>query len=601
MPTFEEQLRRLESLEPLIDAVGDDNVSAMGSFLYDRISHPDSYLVFLGETSSGKSSIINGLLGEQLLPVKANPSTAAITEIMIAEENGPDEFYALNSNATMEVLDKQTFTALSEQPDKNLSRLRLKKWIGRHDLGNLRIFDTPGYGSLIKEHDEVLKDFIPNSDVVVYTVSYRVGIQEDDYLFLRYIGELLREDVKVLLVVNRCPVGDRLDQKKIDSIQEVVSGLLPLLPTVITISDVKSTDGGRALVTSPELWDAVSKAINSPERTDLLHKAFDEYIEGLYHTCDDILTARYAKVQLDEEVQNKYIEAQRNTAERIRRAVPELIEPTFDRLSQDLPRQIDIVADNTSAKVCRFIDNESKFSKDEAVAYVNSHLLPHTVKCETGEMQTKLATELNDLNDKVDDYIQQEMIDFNKHVNDIVVRLDTNQGQAVEELLKTGAKEFMKQGLKSYFVSFGGAGGANAGVANAASHMLKKVGDFFGHTFKRTTHNGLKSFLGKIGATSMKVVGVAVAVFIQVLFDVYDLATWKGKLRSSAGRAIAKWEEDILPEVEEDLNKLKEENVKTVYQIADEILAEAKPVAPTGNEKQDYELSRKIGKELFNI
>ena len=36
-----------------------------------------------------------------------------------------------------------------------------------------RIFDTPGYGSIVAEHEEVLKDFLPNSDFVVYTINYK--------------------------------------------------------------------------------------------------------------------------------------------------------------------------------------------------------------------------------------------------------------------------------------------------------------------------------------------------------------------------------------------------------------------------------------------
>lgn len=601
MKTFEQQLKTLEALEPLVDAVGDEKVSSMTTFLYDRISHPDSYLVFLGETSSGKSSIINGLLGEQLLPVKAMPTTAAITEIMIADEQGPDEYYAINNDVTMEVLDKAAFSRLSEHPDKRLSRLRLKKWIGQQRLGNLRIFDTPGYGSIVKEHEEVLKNFLPNSDVIVYTVSYRMGIQEDDYQFLRFMKELIRPDVKVLLVINRCPVADRLNPSKIENIKSVVSGLLPLMPVVITIDEVKAADGGHALVECQELWSAVTDAINSPERTKTLHDTFDQFILDLYHTCDNILSSRYAEAQLGEDVLRQFRQNQRQTAEKILDAIPQLIDPAFERLEKQLPKLLDTVEGNSSNKLVEYIDGTDKFEKDETQAFLNAHMLPHTIKTETHEVQEILRVELDDLNEKVDDYIQSEMIDFSKRVNAISVQLDGNQRVALNTLLLSGTKEATRGGLQGYFVAFGGAGGANAGIANAASHLLKKAGDLVGHTFSRSTHNGVKHVLSKVGATSMKAVGVAVAVLIELAFDLYDIATWQGRLKKNTCKAIGKWKEETLPTVVKDIRKLKEENIQTIRDIADEMLAEAEPVVSSGKGMADYEMSKRIGKELFNI
>lgn len=43
---YEKVLAKLEALEPLVNATKDDNIKALSSFLYERITHPDSYLVF---------------------------------------------------------------------------------------------------------------------------------------------------------------------------------------------------------------------------------------------------------------------------------------------------------------------------------------------------------------------------------------------------------------------------------------------------------------------------------------------------------------------------------------------------------------------------
>lgn len=120
-------LNKMDILEPLVKSTKDEEISILSKFLYDRIENSDSYLVFLGETSSGKSSIINGLLGESVLPVKASPSTATITEIQLSLENVQDEYYAINKNATIEKINKKLFVDLCEHPDAELKRLKLKR------------------------------------------------------------------------------------------------------------------------------------------------------------------------------------------------------------------------------------------------------------------------------------------------------------------------------------------------------------------------------------------------------------------------------------------------------------------------------------------
>ena len=54
-------------------------------FLRQRINQPDSYVVFVGESCSGKSTIINSLIRKDILPVSSVPSTGTITEVFVDE------------------------------------------------------------------------------------------------------------------------------------------------------------------------------------------------------------------------------------------------------------------------------------------------------------------------------------------------------------------------------------------------------------------------------------------------------------------------------------------------------------------------------------
>lgn len=595
---FENSINRLEMLEQLVSITGNPEIEAMSKFLYERIKHHDSYVVFLGETSSGKSSIINGLLDAPILPMKASPSTAAITEIELSNNCSGDEFYAINKNATIEKLNYKHFLQLSERPDEKLKRLKVKKKIDKTSLDNVRIFDTPGYGSIVAEHEEVLKDFLPNSDIVVYTVNYKIGIQDEDYIFLGFLRELIREDVKIYLLINRCPIGIHSKNPKVRNICSFVSDALTVNPEVFILHNLEAEEGnGHPLPHNSELWSSISKELISPNRLKSLESAFDKYIEDLYLRCFKIIESRYLSAKIDKDDYEAILKVQKESAIRIRHAIPTMIIPVFDKIKNELPKRFEDVKNNVAKKIFSEINTSDRTGMEEMVAYTNAHLLPYTIKVETSEVQRYIDIELDDLNRQVDDYLQKEIVRFN---NEITIQIQTNAGAAASSIIAGMIKEVGKNSLEGYFVAYGGMGGANAGVANAVSHLLKKVGDLLGHTFSRSTHNGIKHFLAKIGATSMKAVGVAIAVVAEILFIAYKLATWKRKLKGKITDALKQWQDETLSIVTTDLAKLREENIETIKNIANDIKHTFDDVKSENiDECTDYYIyAQQIGKKL---
>lgn len=594
---FADLMEKLDKIEPLLSLTGDEELKIGASFLADRIENPNSYVTFLGETSCGKSTLINGLLGRKVLSVKASPTTGAITEIELCSEN-EDCYFAIEKNATVERISAQTFTNLCEKPDASLERIKLRTYSPNQNMMNMRIFDTPGYGSIVEEHEEILKEFLPNSDVIIYTVSYKIGIQEEDYSFLGFLGELIREDTEIVLVINFCPSGINSNNRRIKEIQRYISGILGRTPRLFCVPFIRTENEDEyPLPKAEELWEYVSSIVNSPEHISRLHDAFDSYVCGLYKSCDAIISMNYAQSCMDEKTIKDILEAQRKTAKNIRNAIPELIVPKFNKISERLPELFDRAASNIVAKVNSEIDNSNVGRMDEMITYINSHSIPFSVKMENREINSYLELELTDLNERVNDYINKEIADFS---NDVSVRLNSYTEDAVKNVSGKLFARLTTNGLKGVFSAFGGAGGANAGIANAASHLLKKIGDLFGKTFSRETHNALKHFLAKIGATSMKAVGAAISVIIELLMVAYQYATWKPKLQKKIGEAIDNWKCITLSEALTEIEKLKQENIDNITNIADEMeKCFSDDVNLCSNDwKSAAQLSETIGKKL---
>lgn len=564
--TFADLKRKHEIIQKLIDAINDEDLYTLSKFLRSRISSPESYVTMLGETSSGKTTLINGLLNERILKTSAAPTTGAIVEVLFDSEIKTPEYYAINRNATMEQIDANTFIDLSCNPDDLLARLQIAV-PEVASLAGLRLFDTPGYGSIVDKHEEVLREFIPNSDIIIYVIGYKIGIQENDFLFMRCIQELIHDDTDVIVVVNRCPATISEKDRRLTEIRRYAEDLFHRSIPIFTVA-TETNDSGNALPKASVLWAYVDKLLNSQERQETLVRTLNSYLEDLLAQADGIIE----KYEIANIMSLKEKEELKVCAEELRNKGINIINteiiPTFDRLISEAPRLLEQAKETIQSELSDSIDAEKTGRMDETIAFVNNHSLPMAINRETKEYERRLMLELDAMNDRVDDYLNEAIADY---YHEIELHFATN----AELAARTGGGKIvgkmMENGLRQYFAAFGGAGGAGAGVANAAKHLLKKTGDLFGKKFSRKTYNALAHTLKKIGFTSVKAIGNAVTVIIEVAQVIFDYSTWKPKLKLQVRKGLSKWYEKTVDTATMDLESLKSENIKTLEEIINDI------------------------------
>lgn len=555
-------LERFNEIKPLIKMAADDELMTLGRFLYERIKNPDCYVVFLGETSSGKSSLINGILQREILTVKPYPTTGSITEIELCNTDST-EYHLIYKNASVRKINYEEFCRQIISPDENIQRVKVR--MGGYENGTLRLFDTPGYGSIVDEHEEILKEFLPNSDALVYTVNYRIGIQDNDYAFLSCARELIRDDVKVLLAVNMCPADVKENDRRITEIKKYIESILHYTPETFLIRTEPAKDEmSYPMPDAASLHKGIIDCVNSQERKEILWDALNSYIDELYERCTAVIAQKYTASQMTSEGLRQFREIQKKTTDKLRRAIPELIEPTFEMLKRTVPAQIKAAAENASAAVCADIDACSTADMEEMRTFVNVHSIPYALDKETSEVNRYVEIVLDDLNDRVNDYINETLVTF---TNSISLPDFSGLEKSISNMVNKLLSEIGTRGLTKYFAAFGGAGGSGAGIANAASHSLKQIGNFFGHTFKRETHNALKHTLSKIGATSMRFIGAALTVVLELASIGIEYATWKKKLKEQVHKGIIKWRDNAEPMYLNSLEELKKINIDGIESI----------------------------------
>jgi len=182
-----ELISDLLEILPKIDMVDEERVAQVRDALF-HADHP-FLMVFVGPFSSGKSSLINALLGsEDVLRVGPTPTTDRINILRYGEE-------ASRMDSGGEV---DTVFYPSEM---------LKK---------VSFVDTPGLESIFKKHEETTRKFLHRSDVVLLTMLATQAMSQRN---LDYLQQLREYGKKVIIIINQC---DLLSEEEREQVREYV-------------------------------------------------------------------------------------------------------------------------------------------------------------------------------------------------------------------------------------------------------------------------------------------------------------------------------------------------------------------------------------------
>jgi small GTP-binding protein len=132
-------------------------------------------LVIAGEFNSGKSSFINALLGERVLPEGVTPTTDRINVLRYGDRVSENlrEAYLLERTHPAEL------------------------------LREISIVDTPGTNAIIRRHEELTRDFVPRSDLVLFVTSADRPFTESEREFLEQIRQWGK---KIVFIVNKIDI-----------------------------------------------------------------------------------------------------------------------------------------------------------------------------------------------------------------------------------------------------------------------------------------------------------------------------------------------------------------------------------------------------------
>ncbi|NJN18095.1 MAG: dynamin [Oscillochloris sp.] len=173
-------------------------------------------IVVAGEFNAGKSSFLNALLGEAVLPEGVTPTTDTITILRHGDEVGN----ALLSSGL------RSFTHPADV------------------LRQLVIVDTPGTNAVIRQHEELTRNFIPRADLVLFVTSADRPFTESERSFLTLIKEWGK---KIVFILNKIDILEPDEREQVvDYIRDNAHTLLSSAPEIFAVSARKAIRARRA-------------------------------------------------------------------------------------------------------------------------------------------------------------------------------------------------------------------------------------------------------------------------------------------------------------------------------------------------------------------
>ncbi|AWK49641.1 GTP-binding protein [Clostridium beijerinckii] len=564
MDFFKSCVDRQKRIDKVVNIIENEDITSKNLLVNERIINPAHYVVMLGETSSGKSALINSIFDKRVLVESVKPTTGVVTEVVI-DSDSEESFIAINKDSSIEVLDKDKFDVFTVKPNENLNRLKYVGNCKETNYNGMRLFDTPGYGSLISEHEEILKDFIPESDFIVYVVSYRVGLGDDDFQFLKYVGEIINDNVEVVLAINMCPKDVQEDNKRICEIKKSVNECIH--------KDVKSFFIESSSEKNPEtkkLWDYIYERVNDPNKKEELSKILKNYQDYILGECDIKINSKIANIEGEKENVEERINIIKEFLDK-KENILETIDKSFARIKIKSIKLIDKSDLKIKELITEYINDESKWSmKEETFALMQHYYVPKLTNEQTENLLTYIEDEIISLDRVIDNMLNIEITKLENKV-----RINTpSYTKVMEGIIEKHIGDTIKQVMGEMFRKASKRNNGKVKKINSYSKNLKKLTNVLERTSIGVRTNNLNHLVKTIKATSVKGITESLNVFTDSIFFLYDSLTWQTKINEISMEAIDNWANDVEYAIRKYLDELKETNKEEIISLFDELSEE---------------------------
>jgi len=199
----------LESIRAYIDGATISSLDA----LKDKVRKNYFNLAILGQQKRGKSTLVNAILGQAVLPMAVTPATSVITVV----EYGPEPLVTVvhENGLRREITVEQLADYITEEKNPNNEKQVAVAHIAYPSqllARGIRLVDTPGVGSIFEHNTKTAYGFLPHIDAALFVFSVDTPVAVEEIKYLRDV----REQVPMIyFVLNKTDFYQEEDVKRV--------------------------------------------------------------------------------------------------------------------------------------------------------------------------------------------------------------------------------------------------------------------------------------------------------------------------------------------------------------------------------------------------
>lgn len=249
--------------------------------LADNLGKAGFTLVVSGEVNRGKSTFINAIIGQDILPTYDKETTSQVFKI---KNSVSENFFVVSEDGTRLPIKKEELpkygTELSCVENRDLNGKRILYIEVNVPIANLpsdvTIVDTPGIGSTFKSHTEIAKSFMQEADAIIYLCSSKHPIVKVDIDFVKTTILPIKTSPNVLFVMAKADLADSEDSLRLmveraqQQLKENFKDYPSIGKTVIPVdslslkeANISSDKETSTVLRSVSNFDEVNDAINA--------------------------------------------------------------------------------------------------------------------------------------------------------------------------------------------------------------------------------------------------------------------------------------------------------------------------------------------------
>ncbi|MFY9647428.1 MAG: dynamin family protein [Terriglobales bacterium] len=256
----------------------DNQIAEHARSAAERIAQGRFYVACVGQFKRGKSTLLNALLGQPILPSGVVPVTAVPTILRFGESLGARVRLQSGEWTEIAIADIEEYVSEAQNPENSKGVSGLEVFAPSSLLAEGMCFvDTPGLGSVFAGNTAATQTFLPHIDAAIVVIGADPPIAGDELALVENISGI----PNILFVLNK---ADRVSKPDRDAAvafaQEVLQDRLHRSVPIFEISALEQLDKCDSQRDWPKFVNALQQLVQHSGR-QLVRHAEERWVRRL--------------------------------------------------------------------------------------------------------------------------------------------------------------------------------------------------------------------------------------------------------------------------------------------------------------------------------